>query len=391
MLPEFDNTEIAFQYRNDKELKRARFLFSSMGSPTLTSIGMKLTSFAISWKLPVQGLIKHTLFDQFCGGETMEEAAATAAVIARYGVGTILDYGVEGKEDEADLDRAVPEFIKAIKYAASQKNIPFISLKITGFAHFALLEKIHAGQKLNDDESVAWKRVYERINNICKAAADNNIMVLVDAEESWIQKPVDELTDAMMERYNKTKVIVYNTFQMYRHDRLVFLKESYELARTKGYLLGAKLVRGAYMEKERARAAEKGYASPIQPNKEATDKDYDDAALFCLLHLDQLALFVGTHNEASCLKVAKYMIDHNMAADTDKVYFSQLYGMSDNISFNLAHEHYHVAKYLPYGPVKDVLPYLMRRAQENTSVAGQTGRELSLITKEIKRRKEARA
>ena len=387
MLPEFDNTQVAFQYRSDKELKRARFLFSSMGSPTLTSIGMKMTKIAISWSLPVKGLIKHTLFDQFCGGETMDEAAATAAVIGKYGVSTILDYGVEGKETEADFDRAVPEFIKAIKYAASGKNIPFISIKITGFAHFALLEKVHAGTKLTTEEAAAWKRVYDRIDFICKAAADNNIMVLVDAEESWIQKPVDELTDAMMERYNKKKVVVYNTFQLYCHDRLMFLQASYDTAKAKGYLLGAKLVRGAYMEKERNRAAEKGYPSPIQPSKEATDKDYDEAVTFCLQHIDGIYVFIGTHNETSCIKAAKYMQDHNMGADTDKVFFSQLYGMSDNISFNLAHEGYHVAKYLPYGPVKDVIPYLMRRAQENTSVAGQTGRELSLIDKEIKRRK----
>ena len=280
----------------------------------------------------------------------------------------------------------MPEFIKAIKYAARDKNIPFISLKITGFAYFALLEKVHAGATLSDSETAACQRVYGRIDSVCKAAADNNIMVLVDAEESWIQKPVDELTDAMMERYNKTRAIVFNTFQMYRHDRLVFLKSSYETAQARGYVLGAKLVRGAYMEKERNRAAEKGYASPIQPSKEATDKDYDEAVLFCLQHLDGLELFIGTHNEASCLKAAKYMMDHHIAANTEKVYFSQLYGMSDNVSFNLAHEGYHVAKYLPYGPVKDVIPYLMRRAQENTSVAGQTGRELSLINKEIKRR-----
>jgi len=387
MLPEFENTQIAFEYRSNKELKRARFLFSSMASPALTNIGMKLTKLAIAWKLPVKGLIKHTLFDHFCGGETMEEAGQTAAMLAKYGIGTILDYGVEGKESEEDFDKAVPEFIKAILYAASNKNIPFISIKITGFAHFALLEKIHSGAMLSENEKGAWERVCNRIGQICKAAADNNIMVLVDAEESWIQKPVDELSNKMMEKYNKTKVVVYNTFQLYRHDRLVFLKESYEAARAKSYFLGAKLVRGAYMEKERARAAEKGYPSPIQPDKEAADKDYDEAMLYCLKHLDGLALFIGTHNEASCLKAAKYMQDNNIPANTEKVFFSQLYGMSDNISFNLAHEHYHVAKYLPYGPVKDMLPYLMRRAQENTSVAGQTGRELSLINKEITRRK----
>ena len=387
MLPEFDNTEIAFQYRSDKEMKRARFLFSSMGSPALSSLGMKMTQFAISWKLPVKGLIKSTLFDQFCGGETMDEAAKTASVIGKYGVGTILDYGVEGKESEEDFDRAVPEFIKAIKYAATNKNIPFISLKVTGFARFALLEKIHSEAPLSAEESAEWKRIYDRIDFICKSAAEHNIMVLVDAEESWIQKPVDDLTDAMMAQYNKTKVIVFNTFQMYRHDRLLFLKESVAFAKAHNYLLGAKLVRGAYMEKERNRAASMGYPSPIQPSKQATDTDYDEAVDYCLHNLDQLAVFIGTHNEASCLKAAKYMEDHNVPAITDRVYFSQLYGMSDNISFNLAHSGYHVAKYLPYGPVADVIPYLMRRAQENTSVAGQTSRELSLIDKEITRRR----
>ncbi len=386
MLPQFDNTEIAFKYRSNAEMKRANFLFSSMSSPTITSVGMKLTQFAISFKLPVKGVIKKTLFQHFCGGETMDEAAQTAANIGRFGVGTILDYGVEGKESEAEFDKAVPEFIKAIKYAAGNKNIPFISMKVTGFSRFALLEKMHAKIELSETEKAEWQRIYNRIDQVCKAASDNNIMVLVDAEESWIQQPVDDLTDAMMEKYNTSKVIVFNTFQLYRHDRYEFLKVSSDRAKSKGYLLGAKLVRGAYMEKERTRAAELGYRDPIQPTKEATDKDYDAAALYCLQNLDHLTVFIGTHNENSCLKAAKYMIDNNIDAKTDKVYFSQLFGMSDNISFNLAHEGYHVAKYLPYGPVYDVIPYLMRRAQENTSVAGQTGRELGLIQKELKRR-----
>lgn len=388
MLPEFDNTEVAFKYKSNKDLRRARFLFSSMGSPVLTQVGMALTKFAIDWHLPVKGLIRSTIFEQFCGGETMEEAAATAAVIGQYGVGVILDYGVEGKEGEAEFDKAVPEFIKAINYAASQKNIPFISLKVTGFARFSLLEKIHAGAGLSTDEQAEWQRVYNRINEICAAAKHAGTMVLVDAEESWIQQPVDDLTDSMMELYNNNgKVTVFNTFQMYRHDRLAYLKKSFDLAVSKGYKLGAKLVRGAYMEKERARAVEKGYPSPIQPDKTSTDRDYDAGVRFCLEHLDKLALFIGTHNEKSCLEAARYMQEHNIAANDEHVYFSQLYGMSDNISFNLAHHKYHVAKYLPYGPVKDVMPYLMRRAQENTSVAGQTGRELSLINKEMIRRK----
>ena len=387
MLPEFDNTEIAFKYRNNGELKKARFLFSSMGSPTLTSLGMKMTQFAINWKLPVKGLIKSTLFAQFCGGETMDEAAETASMLGKYGVGTILDYGVEGKESEADFDAAVPEFIKAIKYAAKNKNIPFISLKITGFARFGLLEKVHDKATLTDAEQAEFERVSRRIDQVCKAAQENNIMVLVDAEESWIQQPVDDLTDAMMERYNKQRAVVFNTFQLYRHDRLEFLKQSIALAKHMGYLHGSKLVRGAYMEKERKRAMEMNYESPIQASKAATDKDYDAAVLFCLENLEHNAVFIGTHNENSCLLAAKYLESHNIPATTDRVYFSQLYGMSDNISFNLANSGYHVAKYLPYGPVHDVIPYLMRRAQENTSVAGQTGRELSLIEKELKRRR----
>ncbi|NDC40605.1 MAG: proline dehydrogenase, partial [Chitinophagia bacterium] len=275
---------------------------------------------------------------------------------------------------------------KAIGYAAKNSNIPFISLKVTGFARFALLEKIHSGAALTEAETKEYQRVRGRLDVVCRAASEQNIMVLIDAEESWVQLPVDDLADAMMAQYNKNKVVVFNTFQLYRHDRLEFLKVSLSAATQKGYLLGAKLVRGAYMEKERNRAAEKGYPSPIQPDKAATDRDYDAAALYCLQHLDHLALFIGTHNENSCLQAARYMEQNGIAPNTKKVYFSQLYGMSDNISFNLANSGYNVAKYLPYGPVRDVIPYLLRRAQENTSVAGQTGRELSLIRREMKRR-----
>ncbi|MCD6062348.1 MAG: proline dehydrogenase [Flavipsychrobacter sp.] len=387
MLPEFENTEIAFRYRNDSELKRARFLFSSMGSPFLTKAGMALTKFAIDWHLPVKGIIKSTIFNQFCGGETMQEAAATADVLGKYGVGVILDYGVEGKESEEEFDKAVPEFIKAIKYASSQKNIPFISLKLTGFARFALLEKIHAGDPLNASEKVEWQKVQKRVDDICTEASLHNIMVLVDAEETWIQEPVNIVTDAMMEKFNRKRVIIFNTFQLYCHGTLTYLKESLTRAEKKGYLLGAKLVRGAYMEKERTRAAEMEYPSPIQPNKASTDRDYNAAVLFCLQHLNKLAVFIGTHNERSCMEAVKYMQAHQLQPSDKRVWFSQLFGMSDNISFNLANSGYSVAKYLPYGPVRDVLPYLMRRAQENTSVKGQTGRELSLINKEMARRR----
>jgi proline dehydrogenase len=382
----FDNTEIAFKYRNDKELKRAHFLFSSMSSPFLSKTGMKLTQLAMSWNLPVKSMVKKTIFSQFCGGETIEEAAQTSATLEKYGVDVALDYSVEGKEEEEDFDKALPEFIRAIEYSATQKNIPFIPIKVTGFARFSLLEKIHAGGTLTETEQAEWKRVEQRIDQICGTASRCKSMILIDAEESWIQQPVDDLADAMMAKYNKGVIVVFNTFQMYRHDRLEYLKKSHAEAKEGGYILGAKLVRGAYMEKERRRAEEHGYASPIQPDKESTDRDYDTAVAYCLDHLNDIAVFIGTHNEKSCLLANEIMMRKGLKSSDKHVFFSQLYGMSDNITFNLANAGYHVSKYLPYGPVKDVIPYLMRRAQENTSVAGQTSRELGLIKKEMKRR-----
>ncbi|MFT4061562.1 MAG: proline dehydrogenase family protein [Edaphocola sp.] len=383
----FDDTEIAFRYRNDKQLKRAHFLFSSMGSPFLVKTGMALTNMALRLHLPVKGLIKSTIFDQFCGGETIEEAAATSAILGKHGVDVALDYGVEGIEEEEAFDKAVPEFIKAIEYAATQKNIPFVPIKLTGFARFALLEKVHGGIPLTAEEAAEWQHVTLRIDKICAAAAQHKLMILVDAEESWIQQPVDDLADAMMEKYNVGgNIVVFNTFQLYRHDRLAFLKQSHERAVSKGYLLGAKLVRGAYMEKERARAEALGYPSPIQPDKESTDRDYDAAVAYCLGHLQSLAVFIGTHNEQSCYAAANILTGKQIPHNHPHVFLAQLYGMSDNITFNLAADGFRASKYLPYGPVGDVLPYLMRRAQENTSVAGQTGRELGLIKKEMKRR-----
>ncbi len=387
MTPEFDNTEIAFKHRTNRDLKRARFLFSFMASPLLTKIGIGAANLSMTLKLPVKGLLKSTIFSQFCGGETLEETKDTISQISKYNVDTILDYGVEGKESDAEFDKAVPEFIKAIRYAATQPHIPFISLKITGFARFALLEKIHDGLALTAGETSEWERVKKRIDDICNAASENRIMVLIDAEETWIQEPCNQLTEAMMEKYNRTEPIIFNTYQFYSHGTLQFLKYSLDQAVQKGYVLGAKLVRGAYMEKERARAREKAYADPIQRDKLSTDNDFDAGVLFCLQHIDKLAVFIGTHNEASCRKAVRYMNQNGIPADHKRIFFSQLYGMSDNISFNLAHSGYKVSKYLPYGPVKDVIPYLTRRAEENTSIAGQTNRELVLINEEIKRRK----
>ncbi|HLK27528.1 MAG TPA: proline dehydrogenase family protein [Puia sp.] len=399
----FDNTENAFEYKSNKELKKADFLFSSMGQTWLVKLGTKVTPWAIRSGLPVQGLIRNTIFSQFVGGETLEETAAVAKKLGEYHVQVILDYGVEGGEEgEHGFEHACYEFIRVIKYAATQPNIPFMSIKVTGFARFDLLAKLDQSVSLNagslmkryakalesltEAEKAEWQRVQERMMRICKVAAEKNIGVLVDAEETWIQDPVDVITFLMMEQFNKEKVIVYNTVQLYRHDRLQFLKDSLEAAELRNFLLGAKLVRGAYMEKERKRATEFGYASPIQPNKESTDKDYNEGLEFCIDHLDKIGLIVASHNEHSNLYATQLLQQKGLSLDHPHIHFSQLYGMSDNITFNLAKAGCSVSKYLPFGPIKDVIPYLMRRAQENSSMSGQTGRELGLIKKEMARR-----
>jgi proline dehydrogenase len=391
----FDNTENAFEYKSNKELKSAKFLFSTMGYPWFVQLGTRLTPFIMKTGLPVHGIIRKTIFKQFVGGETLEETAGVGAVLGKYGVQVILDYGVEGKEGEDSFDHATEEFIRVINYAATQTNIPFISIKVTGLARFALLQTLNEAPRLrsgihdHEVEIDEWDRVRERMYAICEIASEKNIGVLVDAEESWIQDPIDRLTMEMMEIFNKGKIVVYNTIQLYRHDRLHFLKLSHQIAQQKGFKLGVKLVRGAYMEKERARAKEMGYPSPIQPDKEASDKDYDLAVRYCIDHLDQIAVIIASHNEASNLLTAELLDQKNIPHNHPHIHFSQLYGMSDNITFNLAKEGFSVSKYLPFGPIRDVIPYLMRRAQENSSVSGQTGRELSLIKRELARRKSA--
>ncbi len=387
MISEFDNTEIAFRHQSDKDLVLARLLFLSMRSPIITRIGSAMTRYALKAHFPIRKLIKNTIYKIFCGGETLDEAASTARKIGKHRVGVILDYGVEGKETESQFDSATSEFIKAINFAFGEPNIPFLSLKVTGFARFALLEKISNGDTLSGNELKEWEQACSRIERICLAAFERNIMILIDAEETWIQDAVNGITEKMMERFNKKRAIIFNTYQMYSWGTLPFLRSAFANALDKGYVLGAKIVRGAYMEKERARANEMRYTDPIQPNKEATDRDYDLALVFCLENIDRLSLFIGTHNELSCIKTVRIMQECHIPPANSNIYFSQLYGMGDNISFNLANAGYNVSKYLPYGPVDDVIPYLMRRAQENTSVAGQTSRELALINQEIKRRR----
>jgi len=399
----FENTANAFEHKSNKELKKAAFLFSSMGYSSLVKLGTRLTPWMIRSGMPVKGLIRDTIFAQFVGGETLEETAAVARKLGEYHVKVILDYGVEGgDEGEAGFDHAQAEFIRVINYAATQPNIPFMSIKVTGFARFGLLEKLDGAMEsysgslmkryaqalevLTQTEREEWQRVSQRMQQICRTAADSKVGVLVDAEETWIQDPVDVLTIVMMEQFNKDRAVVYNTIQHYRSDRLSFLKDSYEAAIQRNFILGAKLVRGAYMEKERKRAEEMGYVSPIQPDKETTDRDYNDGVFFCIEHLDRIAVIVASHNEYSNLYAVELLRRKGFPLDHPHIHFSQLYGMSDNITFNLAKAGCAVSKYLPFGPIRDVIPYLMRRAQENSSMSGQTGRELGLIRREMKRR-----
>jgi proline dehydrogenase len=401
----FDNTEFAFEYKSDKELKKAHFLFSSMGKPWLVKMGTEITPWAIRAGLPVKGIIRDTIFAQFVGGETLDETAAVARKLAEYNVQVILDYGVEGGDDgEEGFENSTKEFIRVIEYASTQPNIPFMSIKVTGFARFSLLEKLDtmmhsnpgtlmkkylkAIDDLPEDEREEWHRVRVRMMHICETAALKKVGVLVDAEETWIQDPVDALTILMMDTFNKNRCVVYNTIQHYRHDRLAFLKDSFAAAVERNFVLGAKLVRGAYMEKERKRAESMGYPSPIQPNKESSDMDYNSGLEFCIEHLDRIALIVASHNEYSNLYATELLKKKGFSLNHPHIHWSQLYGMSDNITFNLAHAGCSVSKYIPFGPIKDVIPYLMRRARENSSVKGQTGRELGLIKKELQRRKK---
>jgi proline dehydrogenase len=389
----FENTQNAFAYKSTKALKSAKLLFGFMGYPKLVQMGTRLVPALLKAGLPIKGIIRNTIFKQFVGGETLAETIPVAQMLAEHGVDVILDYGVEGKEGEVSFDHATQVFIDVINHAATQKNIPFISIKVTGLASHELLQTLHEAPRLrsgihdNEIELAAWDRVRERMYAICEAAAEKNIGVLVDAEESWIQDPIDRLTMEMMAEFNKQKAVVFNTIQLYRHDRLHFLRISHQIAEAQGFVLGLKLVRGAYMEKERAVALEKNRQSPIQASKEATDADYDEAVRFCMDHIHSTAVIIASHNEQSNLLGAKLLDEMMLPHNHPHVHFSQLYGMSDTITFNLAKEGFNVSKYLPFGPIQDVIPYLMRRAQENTSVSGQTGRELLQLKRELARRK----
>lgn len=383
----FDDTAGAFSLKSNAELDRAYFLFKMIASRPLVKIGTSMTNFALKLHLPVEGLIRATVFDHFCGGTTEEDCLPVVDKMYTKGVSSILDYSVEAKEEEAEFDKALKITLKTIEFAKRSNAIPFAVFKPTGFGRFDLWVKLGEGAEFTADEKAEWGRVVERFETVCKTAHDNDVMLLIDAEESWMQDAADDLVADMMRKYNKEKAIVFNTLQMYRHDRLDYLKRLHEEAKKEGFHIGMKVVRGAYMEKENKRAEEKGYPTPICASKEATDINYNNAIRYMVEHLNKMAIFAGTHNEQSSYLLMELMKQNNIAKNDNRVWFGQLYGMSDNISFNLAVHGYNVAKYLPFGPVRDVMPYLIRRAEENTSVAGQTSRELNLISAERKRRK----
>jgi proline dehydrogenase len=401
---DLENTEKAFAYKSDSELTGSKWLFQMMQFGLLVRIGAKILPFLVKSGLPIKSLIKKTLFKQFVGGESLENTASVCQKLGQHHVQVILDYGVEGGEyDDEKYELATEEFIKVIQYASKNQNIPFISIKITGLGSTELLEKLNLtiGQaspgsifrdfnkqlnELSTQEKKDWNNLLQRINRICSCAEEKGIGVMIDAEETWIQDAIDFIAHSMMKIHNRSRVIVYNTIQLYRSDRLSFLKLSHEDAISEKYLLGLKLVRGAYMEKEAKRAAKMGYSNPIQPDKSSTDNDFNEAIAYCMSNIENISIIVASHNEKSNLMAASILSERNQTHNHHHLHFSQLYGMSDNLTFNLADAGYNTSKYLPFGPIKEVIPYLMRRAQENSSISGQTGRELKLINMECNRR-----
>lgn len=384
---DFQDTATAFADKSDSQLNEKYRLFKMLNSKFLNALGSSAAKFALSIGLPVEGLIKATIFEQFCGGETIEECEKAINKLGRSHIGTILDYSVEGKSTEADFDRTKDEIIRTVERAKDDPNIPFSVFKVTGIAPLGTLEKLSAKKKLDAKAQAKCERINSRVNEICEYAYSVGQPIFIDAEDSWIQDAIDRLATAMMEKYNRERPIVFNTLQMYRTDRLQYLKDTRRQARLDGYIMAVKLVRGAYMEKERDRAKELGYPSPIHPTKADTDADYDAAIEYCLRHFETMSFVAATHNEESTKMLAEKMYEKGIPSDHSNIFFSQLYGMGDNISYVLAAKGYNVSKYVPYGPVADTIPYLIRRAEENSSAAGQVSRELEMIERELKRRK----
>lgn len=383
----FQDTETAFADKTDAELLERQRLFKVMNSPLLNSLSTRAATFALGLGLPVKGLIKSTVFELFCGGETIGECEPVVQRLGRSNIGSILDYSVEGKSTEEDFEKTKDEIIRTVQRAKDDPHVPFSVFKVTGIAPLGTLEKMSNKRKLDAKGQAKCERIHSRVNEICEYAHSIGQPVFIDAEESWIQDAIDRLATEMMEKYNRDSVIVYNTIQLYRKDRLQFLKESRRAATEGDYFLGVKLVRGAYMEKERDRAKEQRYESPIHETKKETDEAYDAAVDYCLKHIDRVSMVAGTHNEKSTQALVGKMYEKRIVPDHHHIYFSQLYGMSDNLSYVLAKNGYNVSKYVPYGPVEDAIPYLVRRAEENSAVSGQVSRELDLINKELKRRR----
>jgi len=387
---DFNNTQIAFAGKSNKGLKRAHWLFRTIASPTIVAIGNFFAHTALKLHIPVAWIVKPTLYRQFVGGETIEDCIPAVRELEKFNVKAILDYSVEGGKAEADFEAVLKETLRTIDHAAGDPNVPISVFKPTAFAPSHIFERASAGQDLNEEELAGVESFRKRVNILCEHAAKKDVPIMIDAEDVHYQAIIDRVTLEMMEQYNQKKAIVFNTYQMYRTDRLEVLKKDFELAKKQGFFLGAKFVRGAYMERERRRAEKMGYPSPIHPDKPSTDRDYNAALTFSIANIDRISIFNGTHNEKSCHHLMELMQKAGLAKDDPRIWTSQLYGMSDHISFNMADAGYNIVKYMPYGPVKSVLPYLLRRAEENTSIAGQTGRELSLIKTELKRRKQDR-
>lgn len=384
---DFSNTEIAFADRSDKELKKTAWLFGMMNNQWLVGIGSKIGLAAIKLHLPfVQGAIKNTIFEQFCGGTTLLESQKTIDRLKNSNIKSILDYGAEAKEEETELNHTMNENLRSIEFAGPLDFVPLVSTKISGLGRFELLESVQAGVAFTEETKSEYRSILRRLDAICTAAATKGMSVFIDAEETWVQDTIDHLAEMMMKRYNTERVVVYTTCQMYRHDRLQYLHELYERSQKEGYLLGVKLVRGAYMEKERDRAEEMGYSSPIQPSKEATDEAYNSALKFCLDHYDKIASCNASHNADSARFLATQMVERKIPRDHPNLMFCQLYGMSDNLTYNLAASGFNAAKYVVYGSVREVVPYLIRRAQENSSITGDMSREYRLVADELKRR-----
>ena len=388
VMVSFENTEIAFKSKSNNDLRKSYLLFSALANNWLMQLGGGVTQSFLKIGLPVNWFVKPTIYRQFVGGESIAECIPTIKTLSKFKVKAILDFSVEGTESKEGIQYAMEETLRTIENAVNHPDIPFAVFKPTAFTTHNVLTKVSAGEPLSEEEKEEAANFRARVETLCKTAHDKGVPILIDAEDSWYQNFIDEVVNSMMAKYNRERAIVFNTFQMYRHDRLDFLKKSYQMAVDGNYFLGAKFVRGAYMEKERARAAQMGYPSPIQPDKEHTDNDFNAALKFCVEHIDRITIFNGTHNEFSARWLTELMAEKKIAKNDPRIWFSQLYGMSDHISFNLAHAGYNVAKYLPYGPVKHVIPYLVRRAEENTSVKGQTGRELTLIKREMGRRRK---